>query len=241
MDFETWFETLGINVAGYSSISFKVNVDDLQGYDPQRFCLALQSYVSENCQCEQMFMTAGLHENGKNEIPHYHVNFAVFGFKNTSNESRRRKQYLEKTWGKTFEGLECKIREIQTISNLEDCLKYPYKEKKTLTVSHMFGFTTIPREVVMYMMESAYALFLGQQANQRKKDRSSDRVKTILEQIDDLVRERDFTSYQQFKEFVAREYFTPLELHEMPDMANFKKQLEKVAVKRGIVPPHYFL
>lgn len=242
MDFQTWFETLGVSLEnGYTSLSFKINKSDLGDISADRLAGALIRYIAEHSEGETKFVTIGEHENGKNENEHFHINFAIPTFRKTSNESRRRTSYLDKTEGLKLDGLSCKIDVINTSITLEQCLKYPWKERKYVAAPDVWDYIKIPKEVRLYMIESAHAMFLASVEQQRKKQRASERSTNLLEIINDLAGTISYGSYQEFKEKICREFFEPLELNEYPDMNNFKKALEKVAVKRKIVPYHYFI
>lgn len=241
MDFQTWFATLGVNAEGYQSLSFKINVPDLKDYTASQVCGALVRYVDLHSEGESKFLTVGEHRQGTNEVPHYHFNFAVPTFMKTSNESRRRSKYLDEMEGLKLEHLSCKVSVIKSVFNLEDCLKYPLKERVPLSLPVYYGYLGIPKEVQAYMIESAYAMFLASEEQIRKKSRASERSANLLDLINDLAGSRTFQSYQEFKEIICKDFFLPLELHEYPDMAIFRKALEKVAVKKGIVPFHYFI
>lgn len=241
MDFQTWFETLGIMAEGYTTLSFKINQSDLNNLTPTQLVGCLMRYVSKHSDSEYKFLTCGEHRRGQNEMPHFHFNFAVPVFMKTSNESRRRTAYLDNDEGVKVSNLSCKIGVVKSLGDLENCLKYPWKEKIKVSVPEAFGYLEMPREVRMYMKESAHAMFLASEEQLRRKVRSSERTLTILEAIDKIVGDRQFASYQECKEYVCAEFFRPLELSEYPDMSVFRKALEKVAVKRKIVPFHFFI
>lgn len=235
--FEEYFLTLGKEASNFTVLSFKWNLVDVSS----NIINSLYDYTLSCSQDEELvFATAGQHNQGKNEEPHIHLNIAVSKFKKDSNESRRRKKYLIDTWGVEPEGLSCKIKNIETVRDLENTLKYCWKEEIQLPLPKKRRFL-FSEEVRLYLMSSAVALFEASKDNARKKDRATAVAKTLLGQIEDIVKNKHFSSYADFKAYVAEQYLSPLEVEEYPDFNNLRKAIEKIAVKKKIVPFHFFI
>jgi len=235
--FELWME--GVDVTRLTALSFKFNI--LPGMDISYNVQNVLYYArSTTYGVEKHYATAGKHVLGENDEPHIHVNVCVLDYKKDSNESRRRSKYFEMNELEPIKGLTCKITQIKDVEDMENTLKYPWKEGEPIP-EKIRNQVKIPQEVEDYMLGSAKALFEVAKANQRKKQRASERSKTLLGQIQEIVGDRSFQNYDEFKKYVAQEFLQPLDLEEYPDMSNFRKALEKVAVQKKIVSYHYFL
>lgn len=235
--FEIYVSALGKDISGYTVLSFKWNLSDASA----NLITSLYDYALA-CNQEEVgvFATAGEHRQGKNENPHIHLNVALPKFKKDSNESRRRKKYLQDTWGQEPEGLTCKVKQIETIRDLENTLKYCWKEELPLPMRNTSRYV-FPEDVRLYLTQSAVALFEASKDDSRKKERATAVAKTLLGQIADIIKDKRFDNYTDFKAYVAEQFLRPLEVEEYPDFNNLRKAIEKMAVKKGIVPFHFFL
>lgn len=236
--FENYILSLGKEVGGYTVLTFKWNLIDASS----NIMNAVYDYALSCNQDEEedVFATAGQHNQGKNEEPHIHLNVVIPKFKKDSNESRRRKKYLSETWDVESEGITCKIKQIETVRDLENTLKYCWKEEQCLPLPKKSRYI-FSEDVRLYLIQSAVSLFEASRDNQRKKERATAVAKTLLGQIEDIVGNQTFASYTDFKIYVAQKFLEPLEVEEYPDFNNLRKAMEKVAVKRRIVPFHFFL
>lgn len=232
-------EYLGdLDVSKYTAMSFKMNLTSK--LEVGELVKTIHCYA-RGCgdPTKNSYIAVGEHRQGKNEVPHIHINVCVYDFKKDSNESRRRNKYFEEM-EEDITGITCKISPIKDIPAFEACLKYPWKEKLPVILSLRYAMV-LPESVKLYMLESAAALFEASKAGERKRERAGERSKTLLGQIQEIVGDRSFQNYDEFKKYVAQEFFQPLDLEEYPDMSNFRKAIEKVAVQKKIVPYHYFI
>lgn len=240
--FENYFSALGKDISGYTLLTFKWNMCDASA----NLINPLYNYALEcNLGDDLFFASAGEHRQGKKEIPHIHLNIAVPNFIKNDNESRRRNKYLLETWGLVIENLTCKVRAFTAEKNpldrqLENTLKYCWKEDLPLPVLAKSRYI-LPEDVRLYMTQSAIALFEQSKDDARKRERATAVAKTLLGQIADIIKNKHFDNYTDFKAYVAEQFLRPLEVDEYPDFNNLRKAIEKMAVKKGIVPFHFFI
>ena len=243
--FETYFSSLGEDISGYSHITFKWNQCDASA----NLIGALYDYVREcNSGDGLFFATAGEHTQGKNEIPHIHLNMVVPHFIKNENESRRRNKYLLGTWDLVVENLTCKVRalkdesKIPFVRQLENTLKYCWKEETPLPIPHRNATRHIfPEDVRLYLTQSAVSLFEQSKDDARKRERATAVAKTLQGQIKDIIKGQSFESYTEYKIFVCSAVYRPLDISEYPTSNHLRNELQNVAINIGLVPPHYFI
>lgn len=236
-------EYLGdLDVSKYTTMSFKMNLT--ADVDQERLEDIVKTLYFYARQCgddsSKYYISAGQHLQGKNEVPHIHVNVCVPNFKKDSNESRRRNKYFSEVDETDMTGLTCKVKPIDDISKFEACLKYAWKEKLPVIVK-LPRSVVLPEAVKLFMLESAASLFESSKAEERKRERAGERSKTLSGMIQEIIKNKTFSDYEEYVKFVSEEFYGTLDEDDYVDFVMFKKALQKKAVKTGICKPWKFL
>jgi len=231
--FEDWWVSTEFQVK--TSLSFKWNIDLSCNFTTDEIVSKLIRYVSSVCdndETQKIILTIGRHDLGKNENPHIHMAVGCVGFQAVAGEARRRN---------TFTGLQgevdisCKVKTILSVEGLECLLKYPWKEKQGVAYRHPPNFVKIPEEIKLYMLESAYAMFQAAQTGEQKRERSNERNRSLLGELETIIKGKSFSNYDDYVKFVSCKFLEPLPVDEYPDFAILKKSIQKLAVKQKIV------
>lgn len=222
-----------------TSLSYKFNIENDDIIAPT--ISDIISYT-DSISNGKKYCTIGKHTSGINEQPHVHVNIIVEEFQKTKNESRRRSNWFKSNDLDLIEGLSLKTSGVNDIEKFTKCMQYPYKEGKLIELPKHFKnkFEEFTSEQVQYLQESAKALYQIKLDNDRKKKRSSDKTNNLMQEVLQLLGDKQFTNYQSYKEYIYDAYFKDLEIEEYPELNNLQKSIQKVSIFRKIVPPYYF-
>lgn len=230
--FEEFVTTLGIDVTTYTALTFKYNLDEES--DTHNLILQLLNFVSKYSDISGVwFATAGEHRQGVNELPHIHLSVVVPSWKPTdTNMSRLRSKYVH------YKDISQRATQIKTIEDLENTLKYPWKEGLDLTIRKLKGVVppvALSQPVIEFLKWSAKAMFEVHLANRHKRERASEKSKTLLQELDCLLGKREFANYEEYVSYISQAYLEPLAVEEYPDFSNLRKAIQKLAVQKKIV------
>lgn len=230
--FEEFVTTLAIDVTTYTALTFKYNLS----VDISADILASQltKFVANFSDVSGVwFATCGEHRQGVNEVPHVHVSVVVPSWKPTdTNMSRLRGKFVH------YKDISQRATQIKTVEDLENTLKYPWKEGLEIRIPKIKGCvscTTLPQPVIEYLKVSAKAMFESHLANRHKRERASEKSKTLLQELESLIGNREFANYEEYVAYISQAYLEPLTPEEYPDFSNLKKAIQKLAVHRKIV------
>lgn len=227
----------GCSLEDNISLSFKYNIGELSEEEICGTNNDIAFYVKLHSRGTHMWYSGGRHDCGTASVPHYHLHFVVQHWEKDKNESRRRTQSVK------CPGLSCKFSTINDVDALEKHMAYPMKENKPFMFTHrgiLQCIVNMPENVVQYLAQFAVALYEAKKANDLKRHRASERSGTIQQQLLDLVGDKQFNNYKEYKEYIYPGYYKGLELHEYPDTGLFIKEVGKVAIFKKIVPPWFF-
>lgn len=221
-----------------TSLSFKFNLNEYSPEEVMQFAENIFWYVSANSHGNHLFYMGGFHYNGLAELPHCHLHFCVQHWHTDTHESRRRNKHSPMP-----ERLSCKISKLNDAEHLEKHLSYPCKENKLLKYESrgiLHRIVIIPENVQLFLVKNGVALYELSLASKRKKARASERSGTMQQQLVELMGDRSYSNYHDYKVYIYAAYYNGLELNEYPDTSLLRKEIEKVAIKLKVVPPHYF-
>lgn len=222
-----------------TSLSFKFNLNEYSPEEVMQFAENIFWYVVANSHGNHLFCIGGFHYKGLAELPHCHLHFCVQHWHtDPSHESRRRNKHSPMP-----ERLSCKIAKLNDVEHLEKLMSYPCKENKILQFESrgiLHRINTIPENVQLFLVKNGVALYEQSLAAKRKKARASERSGNIQDQLVELVGDRTFSNYTDYKHYIYPAFYNGLELNEYPDTPSFIKEVGKVAIKLKVVPPYYF-
>ena len=230
----------------WSSLSFKFNIDELLPEEIMDNIELVIAYVRELTKTKSFFIAIGRHDCGENEVPHIHIHFVTQGHHTSyksSNESRRRTKFINtRDFGSGFHSsLSLRIKNVENINQAQSCLQYSWKEKKPIFLEHPIqNMFRIPEEVKLYLISQGFADYQSSLDGARKKQRASQKNKTLLGQVLALTQNISFENWNNFKSFIYPKFYEGLELDEYPDHTSLQSAIRKVAIFKRVVDPSHF-
>lgn len=230
-------------------LSFKWNDEDLPDYIA-RMVLAYVLTIGN-----PIAWTIGLHEKGKLEKPHFHLNFILedFGDKklNTlkSGPSKSRIAFLKKAKlpSDLFQGLlSMKANRIDVGKPKWYPLAYPLKEGNLIYAFSIFGKDGFRNEFSQplemcekhseFLMEVGTSLFAAKQSEDEAKRLAKEKSNTFKFNLLEFCKtnRNQFSDLDEMRKFVDREYYRKLPFLEKPDLSNLKKACMIIACELGI-------
>lgn len=190
-------------------------------------------YVSEHC--SDYYATAGKHVEGKNCVPHIHLNCIARDYKNIGNESRRRREWAKGMGYSFIKGISMRQGIVEDVGCAQKVLAYPLKEGNVMS-SHR-----IPSDILSFL------LIYGQQEWEAKKQRDLQKVRqqekteNLHNQILELIpKSLHFTDYGSYKRYIYTKFYENLKLNEYPQRRSVETAVQNIAIFIKVVEPWYF-
>jgi hypothetical protein len=219
------------------------------------------SYVRD--QSEVLACSFGLHEEGKAAKPHIHLTYIVKPFNMTPvtcNPTDHRKKWCKKNDlpADHFKGkLSVKLSTIDADKPLYYPLAYPLKERKRLpSAKYRYSymghnsdnepcrkFGLMSDEMIMFLEEVGAGLFDASKSKQEARDKDDNKKKRQREQLLAFCRENGsyFDDYKSLVLFLDEAYYAAIPFEEKPDLVNYKKNIQIVAVELKILKASDFI
>lgn len=219
-------------------VTVKIDLDDkLHDVDENRgsSCFTAKRYL-ESCGVNIIATTAGLHKNGKNQKPHIHYHLICDKFIAPSNPSQHRKRWASKN-DEYFEGFSFKYQPIKTDRQRFEILAYPYKEGLVCKDNklHYFNGELMKPDMIKFLRDYGKTIYDLSHALRVRQDLCQERKQNALLELYDLVKDKQFTSFQEMMIWLDENFICELSLEEYPDPRNYKINCQKIAIKKGIL------
>jgi len=225
-------------------VSFKWN----DGEMPDEYGDALNDYVSSFASV--IASIAGLHKLGKAEKPHSHYTFIVDTFHSkpvTCNPTDHRKKWCKRTGRDPdyFKGkLSVKISAIDSDKPLYYPLAYPLKEGHRIAHSELYlRRTQVTEEHMRFLEEVGTSLYSASKSKQEARDKDDNKKKRHRTDLLAFCKDNrnKFSNYQELVLYLDDAYYAPIPFEEKPDLANYKKNIQIVAVELSILKASAFI
>lgn len=193
----------------------------------------LQLYVSEYS--DSYYSTAGKHTEGKNCVPHIHLNVIVRDYKDTQNESRRRKEWA-KGMGYSFpKGISMSQGVVDDVGSAQKVLAYPLKEGNVM-ITHR-----IPPTLLSYLLTYGQQEWEAKKQRDLQKVRQQEKTENLHNQILELIpKSLHFTDYGSYKRYIYTKFYENLKLNEYPLRRSVETAVQNIAIFLKVVEPYYF-
>lgn len=239
-------------------VTIKVNLNDLPDDLSAEF-LAMKPYINEYLlyitealKTKVLYSSGGFHLLGKNKNAHYHFSLITerFGFDSWETKLKNRADH-RKRWAKKaakegghdvddfsdeWKNSEWKIQPIDLSVPKFQSLAYPLKEGHSFpkTKKYFIGMSPIQIGALEIYGKQLYQSSL---AHNIRQDKMEERKKNNLINLYELVEKNknNFSSYHSMLYWLDTEYISSLELSEYPCPLNYKKDVQKIAVKLGFL------
>jgi len=234
-------------------LSFKINKPE-----NENVLTNLEKYVKLGLNATILFSSVGLHNQGKNKVPHYHSHFIIQPIKKISNPSLHRKRFLadEKVSVDTYFGdISMKHSDLDFNKPKYLPLSYPLKEGNILNSIYYLSPSVKPRIVktqngkslkvftqgnmtmdqIEFLKTVGNNIYQSALADNQRRDLSDERKKNKLMEIYELCEKRGFANYRDMLYWLEENYISSLSITEYPDSRNYLNNCEKVAIKLGLL------
>lgn len=225
-------------------ISVKVNLDDGEYSESQFVPPHMSDIIAylKDSGVEIISSTAGVHLEGRNQIPHIHYHFITSHYNPPSNPSQHRKRWLNKA-----DNSECdlgdatfKYQKIDKKYPVYQFLSYPLKEGKALhpryyKFIYLFDKQPMEKGMIDFLKSVGTTIYQTQLALKLKQDKTQERKQLALKELYDICVKQSFSSYSAMMCWLDDNYIAELDLEEMPDPKNYKTNCQKIAVKLGLL------
>lgn len=217
-----------------ATVSFKFNYP--QG-DPDECIMGvidrLQMYVMEHC--SDYYATVGKHVEGKNCVPHVHLNCIARDYKNTGNESRRRREWAKGLGFSLPKGISMRQGIVDDVGSAQKVLAYPLKEGNVMT-SHR-----IPEKLLSYLLTYGEQEWEAKKQRDLQKVRQQEKTENLHNQILELIpKSLHFTDYGTYKRYIYTKFYENLKLNEFPQKRSVESAVQNIAIFLKVVEPWYF-
>lgn len=234
------------------TIGIKFNLEDLpDGYDLNLIMNDLNNYMTNVTNGSIIMSSAGLHEEGKSEIPHIHYHVVATSINATfkSNRSKHTSAYCMKY------NIELPIMSVKqklvNYTNSEynekpnakyEFVAYPYKEHKKVEHKYCNYFPMLSKDEQIRFEEflATYANDLHEAkirkdlSNEASKERKKNAYIELLELAESYHNATKFKSLYELQQFFDLMYLKKLEKTEYPNMRNFSDNVKTIAIALGI-------
>jgi len=225
-------------------ISVKVNIENGEYSEKDFVPLHLTDILNylRDSGVEIISSTAGVHLEGRNQIPHIHYHFITSHYNPPSNPSQHRKRWLSKT-----DNSECdlgdasfKYQKIDKKYPVYQFLSYPLKEGRLLSPRYnklccLFDKSPMEKGMIEFLRSVGNTIYQTALALKLKQDKTQERKQLALKELYDIVVNQNFSSFKQMMCWLDDNYIATLSLEEMPDPKNYKTNCQKIAVKLGLL------
>lgn len=235
-------------------VTFKLNVPELVVAEEQMWSLAKDHFHTAFNFLQDKYdavlaCSVGLHVDGVNKKPHFHLHFVVSRqYKTRSSSSicnektlwcRRQKEAFQveghmKAMTVKFSPLDVSAPKWQTLS-------YPLKERKRGDIEMYLmvrdgALAPMPVEVLDLLESVGGRLFDEALALRERKEKAEQRQEDNLEELYQIaLKYRScFSTFRQMQEFFEDSYLGNKKLHELPVAKNYNNNIKKVGRMLGI-------
>ena len=229
-------------------VQFKINEIDPSGNDTHLLGNIVE-YVRRGLNADIKFCSAGVHLEGKNKIPHYHLHIITDrSVKKPQNPSDHRKRFIAKMHKLGDEeysmgDVSMKWASVDTQAPKYNILAYPLKEGREVRNEegklkrqyYIDMYKPMTNEMLKFLKDIGKAIYEHNKALHFRNDLCEERKKHKLMELYDLVKHQHFDNYKDMLIWLEDNYIGKLELDKLPDFRNYKSNCEKVAVKLGIL------
>lgn len=220
-------------------VSVKVNLDEGE-YDNKftpPFYSSIVKYLDDSG-VAILASTAGVHLQGKNQVPHIHYHFVCSNFRSPSNPSQHRQRWLSKN-GNEIENLGSATFKYQKLDSRYprfQFLSYPMKEGLLVRDNYYtYDGCKMKKEIRDFLVSVGQTIFQTSQALKLKNDLSVQRKQLALSELYDLCKTQSFPNFKSMLLWLDKNYIQTLDLEDYPDPKNYKTNSQKVAVKLGLL------
>lgn len=248
------FEELFKQTEDFIAVSFKRNIDYVDGetdnVDLTEFVSDIVTYLHFS-KIDVVASSAGLHLLGENKNPHIHYHAIIradsissFNKNQTfiSNPSKHRKQYKLLDVSMKTKPLSGKEPKFQFLS-------YPYKEGRPISnlqgsgvMINVFDGKPMKKEMTDFLLQIGKTLYDEANAKNLIRDKCEERKKESFLELLNLGRTsgQNFKTFRELQIWFEENYIDKLADDEMVDIQNYKKNLQKVAVKLKVCKTYDF-
>lgn len=206
--------------------------------------LHIKNYYMEKG-AEIVACTAGIHENGRNAIPHYHFHMIVRNHvEEGSGMYMTRKRYFEKN-GLFLQRNQLSIQQVQ-IDNTKprwQALAYPLKEAKLVSNRCLYNLNNeiMHQSYLDFLKEVGNRIYNEERAINQRREACIVKKMNALADLEEIAMKVKHVSMENFVEYMERNYIDTLALEDYPDPKNYKINLQKIGRKLGLIKSFYYL
>lgn len=183
--------------------------------------------------------SGGVHYKGLRGKPHVHYVVVSSCFAAVSNPSARKARFA-----KRIEDADARRRFCETTQKVSSNhkwardrtkwqpLAYPLKEGNRLPAEMYHG---LDEQYINFLVSVGTTIYDTQVALHARQEACEERKKNALNELWDIVKDRQFRSTREMAQFLDEKYIAKLELTDYPDPKNYATNVKKCAVKLGIL------
>lgn len=225
-------------------LSVKVNLAEDE-YDEKNFTppyfASILAYLKDSG-VAVLASTAGVHKEGRNQIPHIHYHFICERFSPPSNPSQHRKRWLSKKDNDSSDLGEAsfKYQKLDTRYPKYQFLSYPLKEGLMVPKFYYpylmtFDGKKMSNEMIDFLKKVGQTIYQTQAAIRLRQEKSQQRKQLALQDLYEICKDHTFPSFKAMLIWLDENYIDGLDLDEYPDPKNYKVNCQKVAVRLGLL------
>lgn len=224
-------------------IAVKINLVDYDPSDNNENWLppqlnSVRRYLKD-CGVEIIGSTAGIHTEGRRQIPHIHYHFICNHYNEPSNASQHRRRWLGKNGNEeeNLTDISIKYSSLERNKPKYQFLSYPLKEGKRLRQSHYYTLNGIrmTNEMFNFLLSVGRTIYDTQVALRIRQDKCVERKQLALQELYEICQNQNFSSFRNMMEWLDDNYIVSLDLSEYPDPKNYKVNCQKIAIKLGLL------
>lgn len=206
--------------------------------------VVIQNYFLEHSD-EVIAMTAGMHCNGTNSIPHFHLHVITRNMiDEKSNPSQFRNRYFAKNNVKFSTGtLSIKVQQIQHDAPKWQFLAYPLKEANPINNVNMYLWRgcRMREEMKEFLLQAGNQIYTQQLAMHQRRDASNERKQNALLELYEIASKVKHENFEAMIYYLQKNYIENCELQELPDQRNYKSNVNKVGQMLKLINSYYHL
>lgn len=225
------------------SVAVKINVSEDYGeYTEEDINFKVQLDYGhilryfDHCGFKILASSGGWHLNGKSGVPHIHYHFFVENYAGPAltNPSQHRNRYFNSNGIQLSGDLKVKFKTILKQMPAWQFLSYPLKEGIFFPFAYnkdscyKFDGKRMSDGMLSFLLEIGNSIYRQALALRERQNKCSERKQLALNQLFEICRENNFSSYKQMREWLEENYLDNLPIDELPELRNYNTNCQKV-------------
>lgn len=237
-DFVAMYEKDFEEIDSFTCVSVKLNLPldfDLSNSMPIQMFSAFQYLLDSGVRI--CAMSAGYHRGGRAGILHIHLHVIAHTYNPPANPSQHRSRWCSKDPERNLEGCSFKYSRMDSSKPRFSFLSYPLKESLAVYDKIFYNYKDVRMtdEHLLFLTEAGSAIYQAALAQDLRNERCQERKKNALIELYELVKDKNFSDINELARWLDRNYIQPLAIEDYPDPKNYKTNVQKIAVRLGIL------